>query len=176
MIFVLLLATLIRSRPERCENSTAYTVPVGPTISLQCDTVVPEAAPKYNSLLPGLICMLVGMVDVIFADVAQPDQARIVGHNATYFLKNGGHFVISIKANCIDSTAKASAVFASEIKKLTTMKFKCAEYVTLEPFERDHAVVVGMYRPSAKDLEESEKKKKASQKGEEKKRTKDSRC
>lgn len=41
--------------------------------------------------------MLVGMVDVIFADVAQPDQARIVGHNASYFLKNGGHFVISIK-------------------------------------------------------------------------------
>jgi len=90
--------------------------------------------------------MLVGMVDVIFADVAQPDQARIVGINAEYFLKNGGHFVISIKANCIDSTVEAEAVFASEIKKLQTMKFKPAEYVTLEPFERDHAVVVGTYR------------------------------
>ena len=40
--------------------------------------------------------MLMGMVDVIFADVAQPDQARIVGLNASYFLKNEGHFVISI--------------------------------------------------------------------------------
>ncbi|XDV40733.1 hypothetical protein PO909_009752 [Leuciscus waleckii] len=49
--------------------------------------------------------MLVGMVDVIFADVAQPDQTRIVALNAHNFLKNGGHFVISIKANCIDSTA-----------------------------------------------------------------------
>jgi len=95
--------------------------------------------------------MLVGMVDVIFADVAQPDQARIVGHNAQYFLKNGGHFVISIKANCIDSTASAEAVFASEIKKLQTMKFKPMEYVTLEPYERDHAVVVGIYRASGKD-------------------------
>lgn len=47
----------------------------------------------------------VPMVDVVFADVAQPDQARIVGLNAQYFLKNGGHFVISIKASCIDSTA-----------------------------------------------------------------------
>lgn len=93
--------------------------------------------------------MLIGMVDVIFADVAQPDQARIVGINAEYFLKNGGHFVISIKANCIDSTVEAEAVFASEIKKLQEMKFKPAEYVTLEPFERDHAVVVGEYRPSA---------------------------
>jgi rRNA 2'-O-methyltransferase fibrillarin len=93
--------------------------------------------------------MLVGMVDVIFADVAQPDQARIVGHNAQYYLKNGGHFVISIKANCIDSTIAAEAVFASEIKKLQEMGFKPREYVTLEPFERDHAVVIGTYRPPA---------------------------
>ena len=41
--------------------------------------------------------MLVPMVDTIFADVAQPDQARIVAINASYFLKSGGHFVISIK-------------------------------------------------------------------------------
>jgi len=93
--------------------------------------------------------MLVGMVDVIFADVAQPDQARIVAHNAQYFLKNGGHFVISIKANCIDSTVAAEAVFASEIKKLQSMQFKPKEYVTLEPYERDHAVVIGTYRPEA---------------------------
>ena len=40
-----------------------------------------------------------GMVDVVFADVAQPDQARIVAINAHHFLKNQGHFVISIKAS-----------------------------------------------------------------------------
>jgi rRNA 2'-O-methyltransferase fibrillarin len=94
--------------------------------------------------------MLVGMVDVIFADVAQPDQARIVGHNAQYFLRNGGHFMISIKANCIDSTVAAEAVFASEIKKLQSMEFKPKEYVTLEPYERDHAVVIGQFRPPPK--------------------------
>ena len=44
--------------------------------------------------------MLVPMVDTIFADVAQPDQARIVAINAQHYLKNGGHFIISIKANC----------------------------------------------------------------------------
>ena len=93
--------------------------------------------------------MLLSMVDVIFADVAQPDQARIVGLNAEYFLKQGGHFVISIKANCIDSTVPAEAVFASEINKLKEMHFKPQEYVTLEPYERDHAVVIGTYRSTA---------------------------
>jgi rRNA 2'-O-methyltransferase fibrillarin len=94
--------------------------------------------------------MLVGMVDVIFADVAQPDQARIVAINAHNFLKNGGHFVISIKANCIDSTVPAEAVFAAEVKKLQKEQFKPAEQVTLEPFERDHACVVGSYRAPKK--------------------------
>jgi len=95
---------------------------------------------------PARYRMLVGMVDVIFSDVAQPDQARILALNASYFLKNGGHFVISIKANCIDSTMPAEAVFAAEVEKLKLEQFKPSEQVTLEPFERDHACVVGGYR------------------------------
>ncbi|KAL9963682.1 hypothetical protein ACROYT_G027211 [Oculina patagonica] len=91
-----------------------------------------------------------GMVDTIFADVAQPDQARIVAINAHNFLKNGGHFVISIKANCIDSTAEPAAVFAGEVKKMQAEKMKPQEQLTLEPYERDHAVVVGIYRPPPK--------------------------
>jgi len=91
--------------------------------------------------------MLVGMVDCVFADVAQPDQARIVSLNSQYFLKTGGHFVISIKANCIDSTAEPEAVFAGEVKKLQADKLKPKEQLTLEPYERDHAVVVGVFRP-----------------------------
>jgi len=94
--------------------------------------------------------MLVGMVDILFADVAQPDQARILALNAHHFLKTGGHFVISIKANCIDSTANAEIVFAKEVKKLQEEQLKPSEQITLEPYERDHAVVVGTYRPSKK--------------------------
>jgi len=94
--------------------------------------------------------MLVGMVDVIFADVAQPDQGRIVALNAHHFLKNQGHFVISIKASCIDSTASPEAVFAREVAKLQEENFKPLEQLTLEPYERDHAVVVGVYRPIKK--------------------------
>merc|ERR1711902_29093 len=93
---------------------------------------------------------VVPIIDCVFSDVAQPDQARIVALNAQYFLKNGGHFVISIKANCIDSTAEPEAVFAGEVKKMQAEKMKPQEQVTLEPYERDHAVVVGIYRPPPK--------------------------
>lgn len=62
--------------------------------------------------------MLIQMVDAIFADVAQPDQARIIALNAHHFLRNGGGIIISIKANCIDSTAPAAQVFASEVNNM----------------------------------------------------------
>ncbi|KAI0063414.1 Fibrillarin [Artomyces pyxidatus] len=89
--------------------------------------------------------MLLASVDVIFADVAQPDQARIVAHNAHSFLKVGGHVVISIKANCIDSTAPAEVVFSREVQALRAEKFKPLEQITLEPYERDHAMVTAQY-------------------------------
>lgn len=75
--------------------------------------------------------MLVPMVDVIFADVAQPDQARIVAINAHMFLKVGGGILISIKANCIDSTAAPEAVFAAEVQKMRAERIKPKEQLTL---------------------------------------------
>lgn len=45
---------------------------------------------------------LVEMCDFVFADVAQPNQASIMGINCKYFLKNGGHFMIAIKVNNFD--------------------------------------------------------------------------
>eukprot|EP00827_Trimyema_finlayi_P002558 TRINITY_DN2285_c0_g4_i2.p1 TRINITY_DN2285_c0_g4~~TRINITY_DN2285_c0_g4_i2.p1 ORF type:complete len:279 (-),score=109.51 TRINITY_DN2285_c0_g4_i2:47-883(-) len=93
---------------------------------------------EYNIFVP--------LVDVVFADVAQPDQARIVGINCQQFLKEGGHFMISIKANCIDSTQDATVVFENEVQKLKELGLKPEEQLTLEPYERDHAVIIGSYK------------------------------
>ncbi|KAI4167153.1 MAG: hypothetical protein LQ348_007714 [Seirophora lacunosa] len=93
--------------------------------------------------------MLVGMVDTVFADVAQPDQARIVGLNCHLYLKVGGGVLVSVKANCIDSTAAPEAVFAREVNKMREERIKPLEQLTLEPFERDHCIVVGRYTRSA---------------------------
>ncbi|CBH15827.1 fibrillarin [Trypanosoma equiperdum] len=101
---------------------------------------------KYRMLMP--------MVDCIFMDVAQPDQARILALNAQAFLKNGGHYVISIKANCIDSTLDAPVVIAAELDKLRKDRLKPLEQASLEPFERDHAVVVGVYRSMKKAVQQ----------------------
>ena len=89
--------------------------------------------------------MLMSMVDVIFADVAQPDQARIVGFNAQHYLKAGGHVVFSIKAACVDSTIEPAKVYQMEVKRLQDEGIKPIERVDLDRFERGHALVTGVY-------------------------------
>eukprot|EP00166_Cyanidium_caldarium_P002789 ctg_2744.g584 len=54
--------------------------------------------------------------------------------------------MLSIKASCVDSTAAPAAVFASEVEKLQRERFRPTEQLTLEPYERDHACVIGTYR------------------------------
>lgn len=87
------------------------------------------------------------MVDFVFADVAQPDQARIIALNCKHYLKNGGVFMICIKASCIDSTQPPKVVFQSEVEKLKTEGLAPKKYITLEPYQKDHAMVIGFYRP-----------------------------
>ncbi|KAH8798456.1 Fibrillarin [Flagelloscypha sp. PMI_526] len=130
-------------------NGTVYAVEFSPrsgrdliNMAKKRTNVIPIVE---DARLPNRYRMLLSSVDTIFADVAQPDQARIVVHNAQSFLKDGGHVVISIKASCIDSTAAPDAVFAMEIAKLREGKFKPVEQVTLEPYERDHAMVSAVY-------------------------------
>ena len=43
---------------------------------------------------------------------------------------------MSVKANCIDSTAAPEQVFAREVQKMKEEKIKPMEQLTLEPFER----------------------------------------
>ena len=101
--------------------------------------------------------MLVPMVDCIFADVAQPDQARILGLNAHMFFKNRGHFCIAIKASCVDSTLPPEVVYANEVARLREEKFRPVEQISLEPYERDHMMITGMYRPAPEDFPKKSK-------------------
>lgn len=78
--------------------------------------------------------------------------------NAQYFLKNRGHFVIAIKASCVDSTLQPEIVYASEVEKLREGKFRPVSQMSLEPYERGHVVVVGMYRPEPEDFPQDAKK------------------
>jgi len=89
--------------------------------------------------------LMVPMVDVIFSDVAQPDQTEIVMKNAKHFLKKGGEVLIAIKAACVDSMADPETVFENEKQKLVKAGWSMKEQVTLEPYQRHHAMITATF-------------------------------
>lgn len=89
--------------------------------------------------------MLVEAVDIIYCDIAQPEQAGTLADNAEIFLKSGGSAIFAIKARSIDATKAPKDVFKDEVKTLRRRGFKVDEVVRLEPYQRDHVMVIAVY-------------------------------
>lgn len=82
-----------------------------------------------------------GIVDVIYQDIAQPNQADIAIKNARTFLKPKGYLIMVIKARSIDSSISPKKVFEQEIVKLET-EFEILEKKGLKPFHEDHLAII----------------------------------
>ena len=88
---------------------------------------------------------IVEKVDVIFQDVAQPNQAEIAAINSKYFLEQHGHLMLSIKSRSIDTVASPKRIFKEEIQKLETgfdVEFEMLQRKELDPFHEDHLGLV----------------------------------
>ncbi len=102
-----------------------------------------------DARLPHTYRNIVEEVDVIYSDVAQPEQAKLVADNADYFLKEGGYLLLAIKARSIDVTAEPSEVYKREIDTLKNRGFKILDVVHLEPYDKDHAMVLAVFKPKS---------------------------
>lgn len=91
--------------------------------------------------LPQKYKTLVSPVDVIYCDIAQQEQGKILADNADLFLRPGGSALIAIKSRSIDVTMNPSDVFKKEIEVLKKRRFIVQQSVRLEPYEKDHAMV-----------------------------------
>jgi fibrillarin-like pre-rRNA processing protein len=85
--------------------------------------------------------MLVEQVDMIYQDVAQPNQSEIMVKNARMFLREGGHGFLAIKARSVDVTKEPSEIFKRETETLKQM-FEVKQIVHLEPYDKAHVMVV----------------------------------
>ena len=88
---------------------------------------------------------IVGKVDNIYCDVAQPQQAKILADNADIFLEKNGWIMLAIKAQSIDVTKEPSEVYKREIETLRERGFEIKETVHLEPYDKAHAMIVAKF-------------------------------
>lgn len=94
---------------------------------------------------PDSYAHIVEPVDVIFQDVAQPNQAEIATRNAARFLKKDGYLLLSIKARSIDTAASPKEIFKEEVKKLEKAfepEFEILTARDLMPYHEDHLGVL----------------------------------
>lgn len=89
-----------------------------------------------------------GKVDVVYSDIAQPDQTEIAIANCKMFLKNGGYLFLVIKTRSIDVTKSPKKIIEAEIKKLQP-NFSIIQNIDLQQYDRDHALVVAKYHAKA---------------------------
>ncbi len=83
----------------------------------------------------------VGKVDVIYQDVAQPDQDDILISNSQKFLKKNGIAMLCIKSQSIDVLEEPRKVF-EQVKKKLEPHFEIIQEVELEPYDKDHLFLV----------------------------------
>lgn len=85
-----------------------------------------------------------GKVDVVYCDIAQPDQTAIAVDNCKRYLKRGGHLVLVVKARSIDVVDSPGNIFRREESKLTD--FDVLQTENLMPYHKDHAMILALCR------------------------------
>lgn len=84
---------------------------------------------------------LVETVDLVYQDVAQPDQAAIAIRNGI-FLKPGGFLVLMLKTRSVDVRKDPAAVFEETLSLLEAAGYTVRESVWLVPYHQDHAAII----------------------------------
>ena len=83
-------------------------------------------------------------VDVVYVDIAQPDQTDIAIANCKMFLKNSGYLFLVIKTRSIDVTKAPKKIIENEKNKLNK-NFEIIQVIDLSPYDKDHAMVIAKY-------------------------------
>ncbi len=120
-----------RSIRELVNNVCAFRVNMSPILA---DARFPE---RYSAI--------VGKVDNIYCDIAQPEQAKILADNADMFLLNQGWMMLAVKAHSIDVTKEPTQIYRQEVRTLQNRGFRVEENVHLEPYDKAHAMIVAQY-------------------------------
>lgn len=123
------------------KDGTVYCVEFAPR-SMRDLVTVCESRPNMLPLLadarqPQEYADKLEAVDVIYQDVAQPDQSAILINNAKLFLKAGQYALIAVKSQSIDVTKKPSEVYETVLAEFEP-HFEVVEKLGLEPYEKDH--------------------------------------
>ncbi len=83
-------------------------------------------------------------VDIVYSDIAQPDQTEIAIANCKAYLKNNCYLFLVIKTRSIDVTQSPKKIIKNELKKLQP-NFEILQQIDLYPYDKDHAMIISKF-------------------------------
>ena len=86
-----------------------------------------------------------GKVDVVYVDIAQPDQTEIAITNCKMYLKKNGYLFLVIKTRSIDVTKPPKQIINEEIQKIKA-NFDILQTIDLHPYDKYHAILIAKFQ------------------------------
>ena len=81
-------------------------------------------------------------INLIYQDVAQPNQAEIAIANCNHYLNQNGIMIIAIKSQSIDSIIKSEKIYERETKKLENGGFSIIESINIHKYAANHIILI----------------------------------
>ncbi len=80
--------------------------------------------------------------NVVYVDIADPQETEITIRNTNEFLKKGGYIFVAVKSQSIDVTKPPQTVYREEADKLRKAGFSVIQIIDLEPYQQKHSMIV----------------------------------
>ena len=81
-------------------------------------------------------------IDLVYQDIAQPNQAQIAIANCNYYLKDNGTLILAIKSQSIDSVQKPEKIYLQEKLIIEKAGYKISETFNIHKFAANHIILI----------------------------------
>jgi len=81
-------------------------------------------------------------IDLVYQDIAQPNQAQIAIANCSYYLKDKGTLILAIKSQSIDSVQKPEKIFVQEKKIIEKAGYEISESFNIHKYSANHIILI----------------------------------
>lgn len=125
---------------------------VEPAIRVVRELLENVATRRYNVIpivedgrKPRSYYSIFGTVQVVYCDIAQPDQTDIAIENCKTYLERGGVLLLVVKSRSIDVVKAPKVVIREEAQKLESNGFTIKQVIDLEPYDKDHGMIYAIF-------------------------------
>ncbi|MFX1447502.1 MAG: fibrillarin-like rRNA/tRNA 2'-O-methyltransferase [Promethearchaeota archaeon] len=80
-------------------------------------------------------------IDLVYQDIAQPNQAQIAIENCNYYLKDNGILIFAIKSQSIDSIQRSEKTYIQEMRIIEKEGYAIIDNINIHKYAANHIIL-----------------------------------